>query len=61
MTNELLAKVVRKNELYVNWKTTSLLHENYETIKTKFKNCEKGVLRDIVNAKKLYYNKIFNS
>ena len=45
MTNELLAKVVRKNELYVNWKTTSLLHENYETIKTEFKNCEKGVPR----------------
>ena len=33
MTNELLAKVVRKNELYVNWITTSLKHENYETIK----------------------------
>ena len=61
MTNELLAKVVRKNELYVNWKTISLLHENYETIKTEFKNCEKGVLRDIANAKKLYYNRIFNS
>ena len=61
MTNELLAKVVRKNELYVNWKTTSFLHENYETIKTEFKNCEKGVLRDIANAKKLYYNRIFNS
>ena len=61
MTNELLVKVVRKNELYVNWKTTSFLHENYETIKTEFKNCEKGVLRDIANEKKLYYNRIFNS
>ena len=61
MTNELLAKVVRKNELYVNWKTTSFLHENLETIKTEFKNCEKRVLRDIANAKKLYYNRIFNS
>ena len=61
MTIELLAKVVRKNELYVNWKTTSLLHENYETIKTEFKNCKKGVLRDIANAKKIYYNRIFNS
>ena len=37
MTNELLAKVVRKNELYVNWKTTSFLHENYETIKQNLK------------------------
>ena len=59
MTNELLAKVVRKNELYVNWKTTSFLHENYGTI--KFKNCEKRVLRDITNEKKLYYNRLFNS
>ena len=30
-------------------------------IKTEFKNCEKGVLRDIANAKKLYYIRIFNS
>ena len=61
MTSELLVKVVRKNELYVNWKTTSLIHEYYETIKTEFKYCEKEVLRDIANAKKLYYNKIFNA
>ena len=60
MTNELLAKVVRKNNFYVKWKTTSLIHENYKTIKTEFKNCEKEVLRDIANAKKLYYNTIFN-
>ena len=61
MTNKLLVKVVRKSELYVNWKTTLLIHENYETIQTEFKNCEKGVLRNIANAKKFYYNKIFNA
>ena len=61
MTDESLAKVVRKNELYVKWKTTSFIHENYETVKTKVKNCEKGVFRDIANAKKLYYNRILNA
>ena len=47
MTNELLAKVVRKNELNVKWKNTSLIiHKNYETITTEYlKNHEKGVLR----------------
>ena len=41
--------------------TTSFIHENYETVKTKVKNCEKGVFRDIANAKKLYYNRILNA
>ena len=42
-------------------KTTSFIHENYETVKTEIKNCEKGVFRDIANAKKLYYNRFLNA
>ena len=52
MTNELLTKVLRKNELYVEWKTTEVNDRNYEMIKLRFKNHEKDVLKDITNAKK---------
>ena len=50
MTNELLT--VKKNKLYVVWKTTPLTNENYEIYKTRFKDHDKKVKRDIVNAKK---------
>ena len=52
MTNELLTKVVKKNELYVEWKTTAVNDRNHEMIKLRFKNHEKEVLKDITNAKK---------
>ena len=61
MTNELLTKVVKKNELYVEWKTTEINDRNYEMIKLRFKNHEKEVLKDITNAKKNYFNRIFNA
>ena len=61
MTNELLTKVVRKNELYVEWKTTEVNDINYEMIKLRLKNHEKEVLKDITNAKKNYFNRIFNT
>ena len=61
MTNELLTKVVKKNELYVEWKTTEINDRNYEMIKLRFKNHEKDVLKDISNAKKNYFNRIFNA
>ena len=61
MTNELLTKVVKKNELYVEWKTTEINDRNYEMIKLRFKNQEKEVLKDITNAKKNYFNRIFNA
>ena len=61
MTNDLLAKVVKKNELYVNWKTTPLTSVNYELNKKSFKDCEKNLAKDIINAKKLYYHRIFNT
>ena len=52
MTNELLTKVVRKNKLYVEWKTTEVNDRNCEMIKLRFKNHEKEVFKDITNAKK---------
>ena len=61
MTNELLTKVVKKNQLYVEWKTTEINDRNYEMIKLRFKNQEKEVLKDITNAKKNYFNRIFNA
>ena len=42
MTNEVLTKVVRKNELYVEWKTTEVNDKNYEMIKLSFKKSRKG-------------------
>ena len=61
MTNELLTKVVRKNELYVEWKTTDVNDRNYEMIKLRFKTHEKEVLKDITNATKNYFNRIFKA
>ena len=61
MTNELLTKVLKKNELYVEWKTTEINDRNYEMIKLRFKNHEKEGLKDITNAKKNYFNRIFNA
>ena len=60
MTNDLLTKVVKKNELYVKWKKTPLTSANYELNKKSFKDHEKEVVKDIINAKRLYYTRIFN-
>ena len=61
MTIELLTKVVRKNELYVEWKTTEVNDRKYDMIKLRFKNHEKEVSKDITNAKNNYFNRIFNA
>ena len=37
MTNDLLKLVVKKNERYVEWKTTTVAHPNYELRKQNFK------------------------
>ena len=60
MTNDLLTKVVKKNELYVKLKKTPLTSENYELNKKSFKDHEMEVVKDIINAKRLYYTCIFN-
>ena len=42
MTDELLAQIIKKNEMYVDWKTTPITPPNYEKVKLNFKgykNC----------------------
>ena len=55
MTNDLLKLVVKKNERYVEWKTTPVAHPNYELRKQNFKTYKYIVSQEIVNAKKSYY------
>ena len=43
------------------WKTTLLTNENYEIYKARFKDHDKEVKKDFVNAKKRYYNRIFDT
>ena len=47
--------------MYVVWKTTPLINKNYEIYKARFKDHDKEVKKDIVNAKKRYYNRIFDT
>ena len=61
MTNELLTIVVKRNKLYVAWKTILLTNKNYEIYKARFKDHDKEVKNDIVNAKKRYYYKIIDT
>ena len=43
-----------------NGKKTPLTSANYELNKKSFKDHEKEVVKDIINAKRLYYTRIFN-
>ena len=61
MTKELLQEIVTKNKMYVEWKTTPITHINYETVKQRFKGYDKIVQKDIKEAKKIYFNKIFTT
>ena len=36
-TDELLAQIVIKNEMYVDWKTTPVTHTDHERVKLRFK------------------------
>ena len=51
MTRELLTEVVKKTKLYVEWKTTSATHVNYDRNKQRFKEHEKETLKKIREAK----------
>ena len=51
MTDKLLAQVIKKNEMYVDWKTTPNAHPDYEKVKFNFKGYEKIVLKGIERAK----------
>ena len=59
MTDELLAQVVKKNEMYVDWKTTPITNPDYEKVKLKFKGYEKIVLKGIEKAKRDYFDRVF--
>ena len=59
MTNELLAQVVKKNEMYVDWKTTPITNPDYEKVKLNFKGYEKIVLKGIEKAKRDYFDRVF--
>ena len=61
MTKELLQEIVTKNKMYVEWKTTPITHINYETVKQRFKGYDKIVQKDIKEAKRIYFNKIFTT
>ena len=52
MTDELLAQVLKKNNMYVDWKTTPNTHPDYEKVKLNFKGYEKIVSKGIEKAKK---------
>ena len=59
MTDELLAQVIKKNDMYVDWKTTPITHPDYEQVKLKFKGYEKIVSKGIDKAKKDYFDRVF--
>ena len=52
MTDELLAQVLKKNNMYVDWKTTPNTHQDYEKVKLNFKGYEKMVSKGIEKQKK---------
>ena len=62
VTDELLAQVIQKNEMYVDWKTTScapITHPDYEKVKFNFKGYKKIVLKGIERAKRDYFDRVF--
>ena len=58
MTDELVNKINRKNDMYVDWKYKSKSVDIYNTRKTNFKTYERIVNKNIQEAKRVYY---FNS
>ena len=59
MTDELVAQVIKKNEMYVDWKTTPIAHPDYDKVKFNFKGYEKIVLKGIERAKRDYFDRVF--
>ena len=54
MTDELLPQVIKKNEMYVDWKTTPIAHPDYEKVKFNFKGYEKKA-----PSKRDYFDRVF--
>ena len=59
MTDELLAQIIIKNEMYVDWKTTPVTHTDHKRVKLRFKGYEKLVLKEIEKAKGEYFNSFY--
>ena len=59
MTDELLAQAIKKNDMYVDWKTTPITHPDYEQVKLKFKGYKKIVSKGIDKAKKEDFDRVF--
>ena len=52
MTDELLEQVLKKNNMYIDCKTTRNTHTDYEKVKLNFKGYEKNVSKCIEKDKK---------
>ena len=61
MTNDHLLQIVKKNKKYVEWKSTPITHDNYEQMKQNFKLYEKDTIKNIREAKKQYFDRIFTA
>ena len=61
MNNDLLVQIVEKNKKYVKWKSTPITQFNYEQIKQNFKIYEKDTIKNIREAKKQYFDRIFTA
>ena len=61
MNNELVTEIVRKNKMYVERKTTPVTNIDHELINLRFKSYEKDVRFVIQEAKKSYFNRIFDT
>ena len=60
MTNNLLAHINRKNDMYREWKSTGN-NEEYQNKNINFKTFDKIVTEEIKNAKHQYYFDTFTS
>ena len=56
MTDELLKLVVRKNELYVEWKTTAVDDPLFEQSKRNLGTYQNMITYYVRNAKKTYFH-----
>ena len=52
MTDELLAQVIKNNEMYIDWKTTPITHPDYEKVNHNFKGYKKNCFEGDRKGKK---------
>ena len=61
MTNDLLAQINQKNDMYVDWKSKSATVDIYNEKKINFKTFERIIDKNIIEAKKQYYHNTFRN